>query len=706
LMILCVTGRLNKVKRRLRIENLECSGCAAKMEDLMLKIPGVTAASINMPDGILTLEGEGDVALETLRDLTRSVEPDVTVSPIEGAPRGSLPAEGGRDSAGREALSLAAAAALFAAAFFLEAYTGYAAAYLAAAYPVLKSAAKAFWARNYLNEFTLMSFASLAAIAIGKFPEAVSVMLFYRVGEFLQERAAGNSRRSIRALVASKPVSARLRRDWGEETVAPELVREGDIVVVRPGEKIPVDGEVIEGVSNADVSALTGESEPLVLSAGGRAYGGTLNISGLIAVRSSGDYKDSTAARIMDMVENAIAKKSKTERFITAFARYYTPAVAALAAVVAVVPPLLGFGDFSAWLYRALVMLVISCPCALVISIPLGYFGGIGAASRRGILVKGGGVFDAVTNVRKIFFDKTGTLTEGVFAVTEIDPAEGVSRDELARSAAMAESLSNHPIARSIADKFSGLADPGVSVSGGEEPGMGVSAVYGGESGKTTRLLAGNLKLMASHGVLAPQSSGAGAIVHVAEDGNYLGSITVSDRTRAASREAIERIRENGISDVYMLTGDREKTAAAVACELGLSGYRAELMPDGKVSAIGEMAGGELASCMFVGDGANDGPVLASVGTGVAMGGLGSEIAVEAADAVILDDSPARVADLLRISRFTRKVVGQNIFAAMSVKLAFMILGVFGVAGLWEAIFADVGVAILAVLNASRTFKI
>jgi Cd2+/Zn2+-exporting ATPase len=408
----------------------------------------------------------------------------------------------------------------------------------------------------------------------------------------------------------------------------------------------------------------------------------------------------------MDMVEHAIAKKSKTERFITAFARYYTPVVAALAAVVAVIPPLLGFGDFSVWLYRALVMLVISCPCALVISIPLGYFGGIGAASRKGILVKGGGVFDAVTNARKIFFDKTGTLTEGVFEVTEIDPAEGVSSDKLARCAAMAESLSNHPIARSIAHKFSGLVAPGAGVSGGEEPGMGVSAVYDDGKGHTARLLAGNLKLMASQGVSAPRSSGAGAIVHVAEDGNYLGSITVSDRTRAASRGAIERIRENGISDVYMLTGDREKTAAAVAGELGLSGYRAELMPDGKVDAIGEMAGGDLAFCMFVGDGANDGPVLASVGTGVAMGGLGSEIAVEAADAVILDDSPARVADLLRISRFTRKVVWQNIFAAMGVKLAFMILGVFGVAGLWEAIFADVGVAILAVLNASRTFKI
>ncbi|MDR2779577.1 MAG: heavy metal translocating P-type ATPase, partial [Synergistaceae bacterium] len=652
------------MKRRLRIENLECSGCAAKMEDLMLRIPGVTTASINMSDGILTLDCDGDVAIETLRELTRSVEPDVTVSPADDAPRG-VPADDGRDETKHEAISLVIAAAVFAAAFFLGHPAAYAAAYAVAAYPVLRSAAKTFWAGNYLNEFTLMSFASLAAIAIDKFPEAVSVMLFYRVGEFLQERAASNSRRSIKALAASKPAFARLRRGGAEEMTSPELVREGDIVIIRPGEKIPVDGEVIEGVSSADMSSLTGESEPVVLSAGDRAFGGALNIGGLIAVRSSGDFEDSTVARIMDMVENAISKKSKTERFITAFARYYTPAVVSLAAVVAVVPPLLGFGGFSAWLYKALVMLVISCPCALVISIPLGYFGGIGAASRRGILVKGGGVFDAVTNVKKIFFDKTGTLTEGVFTVTEIDPAGGVQRDELARSAAMAESLSNHPIARSIANKFSGLIEPNLNISGGEEPGMGVSAVYGA-SGKTTRLLAGNLKLMASRGISAPQSSGAGAIVHVAEDENYLGSITVSDRIRAESRNAIERIRENGIGDVFMLTGDREKTAEAVAGELNLSGYRAELMPDGKVAAIDEMAGGDLASCMFVGDGANDGPVLASVGTGVAMGGLGSEIAVEAADAVILDDSPSRVADLLRISRFTRKVVWQNIFAAMS----------------------------------------
>jgi Cd2+/Zn2+-exporting ATPase len=696
------------MKQSLRIENLDCSVCAAKLEDLMLKIPGVTVASINMPDGILTLEGDGNVALETLRALTKSVEPDVTVSPMEDA-SGAARSENGRegnDGVKREALSLAAAAILFAAALFLDIYPAYVIAYAAAAYPVLRSAAKTFWAGGYLNEFSLMSFASAAAIAIDKFPEAVSVMLFYRVGEFLQERAASNSRRSIKALAASKPVSARLRMNGGEETVAPELIRTGDVVVVRPGEKIPVDGVVIEGLSNADMSSLTGESEPVVLSAGSKVYGGTLNVSGLIALRSSGDYKDSTVARIMDMVENAIAGKSKTERFITAFARYYTPAVVFLAAVVAVAPPLLGLGDFSVWLYRALVMLVISCPCALVISIPLGYFGGIGAASRRGILVKGGGVFDAVTNVKKIFFDKTGTLTEGVFAVTEIDPAEGVSRDRLARSAAMAESLSNHPIARSIARKFAGLVDRGVSVSGGEEPGMGVSAVYGGEDGKTTCLLAGNMKLMTSRGVSASMTSGIGAVVHVAEDDKYLGSITVSDRIREASRGAIERIRENGIDDIYMLTGDRENTAAAVARELDLSGYRAELMPDGKVSAIGEMAGGDMASCMFVGDGANDGPVLASVGTGVAMGGLGSEIAVEAADAVILDDSPARVADLLRISRFTRRVVWQNIFVAMSVKLAFMLMGAFGVAGLWEAIFADVGVAILAVFNASRTFKI
>jgi Cd2+/Zn2+-exporting ATPase len=531
-------------------------------------------------------------------------------------------------------------------------------------------------------------------------------MLFYRTGEFFQELAAERARRSIKSLAEGKPAAARVRRAGGDEMTSPELVRKGDLVVVKPGEKIPIDGVVIEGTSTADMSPLTGESMPVPIAAGDLAYGGTLNMRGLILVESSGAFEDSSVARIMHMVENAIARKSKTERFVTVFARYYTPAVVGLAFAVAVIPPLLGFGEFSSWLYRALVMLVISCPCALVISIPLGYFGGIGAASRKGILVKGGGIFDAIHKVEKIFFDKTGTLTEGTFVVTQSNPAEGVSGEELAREAAIAESVSNHPVARSIISECSGFVRSGVTATGHEEHGMGVVAEYESEDGKTAAVIAGNVKLMKSHGVEAPDVSLPGAIVHVAKNGRYLGYIVVSDRMRKESPAAIKRIRENGIRDLYMLTGDTEHTASTVAGELELSDYRALLMPEGKVAAIQEIAGGDFSTCMFVGDGANDGPVLASVGVGVAMGGLGSEIAVEVADAVVLDDSPAKVAELLRISRFTRHVVWQNIIGSIGIKIIFIGLGAFGIAGLWEAIFADVGVAILAVLNASRTFRV
>ena len=694
--------------RRFRINNLCCPNCAARIEILMLDLPGVSSASINMIHGVLTLDGENDVAIEALTKITKSVEPDVTVSSIEdsGHEHSDHCHEHGETDVKKEMASLLLAAAVFAAALWHGGRTLYAVAYVLAAYPVLISVAKTIFTRNFLNEFFLMSFASLAAIAIGKFPEAVSVMLFYRTGEFFQELAASRARRSIKSLAEAKPTAARVRRDGGDEMVSPEMVREGDIVTVKPGEKIPIDGVVIEGSSSVDMSPLTGESVPVPISSGDRAYGGTVNADGLLLIKSSGAFEDSSVARIMHMVEDAVARKSKTERFVTTFARYYTPAVVALAAAVALLPPLLGFGDFSSWLYRALVMLVISCPCALVISIPLGYFGGIGAASRKGILVKGGGIFDAVRNVRKVFFDKTGTLTEGVFAVSHVAPAEGVSRDELIRAAAMAESLSNHPVARSITSEFAAFSAQDVAVNGREDAGMGVTAEYIAEDGKTAKVLAGNIKLMKAHGVAAAETSLPGAEVHVARNGVYLGSIVVSDRIREASADAIKIIRENGIDELYMLTGDTERVAAAVAGELGMTGYRASLMPEGKVEAIEEMAGLDFASCMFVGDGANDGPVLASVGVGVAMGGLGSEIAIEVADAVVLDDSPARIADLLRISKFTRRIVWQNIVASMGIKIVFIGLGAFGIAGLWEAIFADVGVAILAVLNASRTFRV
>lgn len=719
------------MKRRFRIHNLGCSACAAKMEGKILTLAGVSCASIDMGRKVLTLEDDGSVATETLAKIATSVEPDTRVEPLSDRHETEHDHEHGHgheyggENVKKEGVLLAVAAAAFVFTLLFGGnfsrmlngygeYALYAASYLLAALPVLQKASKSLFTKNFLNEFFLMSFASLAAIAIDKFPEAISVMLFYRIGELCQEWAATKSRGSIRALVEQKPTIARVMRNGEPVETRPEEVHEGDLVLVKPGEKIPIDGTVYNGVSRIDTSSLTGEHLPVSVDVGGAVYGGTVNLDGLIVVEASGSYEDSSVARVMELVENAIARKSPTERFITKFARYYTPAVVAVAALVAILPPLLSLGTFREWLYRALILLVISCPCALVISIPLGYFGGIGAASRKGILVKGGGVFDALHKVRSVFFDKTGTLTRGVFEVTAVDPADGISADELERNVALAETISNHPVARSILSSLGDRIPQGESVSGREEPGMGVVADLSGEG--EARVLAGNAALMEKYGVAHPEDTAVGAtIVHVAKlagtGKRYLGSVTVSDVVRTDAAAAIAEIRANGVERIYMLTGDRKPAAESIATALGVTDYRAGLMPDGKVRALSELldksgeSGGVMETAAFVGDGVNDGPVLATAGVGIAMGGLGSEVAIEISDAVILDDSPMRVAELLRISRFTRKVVWQNIVAAMGIKLLFMALGVFGLANLWEAIFADVGVALLAVLNATRTIK-
>ena len=715
------------MKRRFKIHNLGCSGCAAQMEGKILALAGVDCASIDVAQKILTIEDNGSVEVETLAKIARSVEPDTSVEALESSLRGEQTREhghehdheDGNDDVRREAALLVSAGIFFAfALLFGETFSHmlggygehalYGTAYVLSAYPVLRKAARSLFTKNFLNEFFLMSFASLAAIAIDKMPEAISVMLFYRVGELCQEWAASKSRGSIRALVEQKPTVARVMR--GDEPVDtnPEDVRKGDLILVKPGEKIPVDGVVHKGVSRVDTSSLTGEHLPASVDVGEAVYGGTVNIDGLIVVEASGSFEDSSVARVMEMVENAVARKSPTERFITTFARYYTPAVVAIAVAVALLPPLMSLGSYSEWLYRALILLVISCPCALVISIPLGYFGGIGAASKRGILVKGGGVFDVLQKVRSIFFDKTGTLTKGVFEVTETVPTEGVPSEELEETVALAETISNHPVARSILSSFGTRIPKGETASGREEPGMGVVASPSGDD--TIRIMAGNAALMEKYGVdYRKDIDAGGTVVHVARltgtEKRYLGHVVVSDVIRHDAAEAIADIRANGVGHIYMLTGDRESVAESVARTLGVTDYRAGLMPDEKVRALSELAPEAMEATAFVGDGVNDGPVLATAGVGIAMGGLGSEVAVEIADAVILDDSPMRVAELLRISRFTRKVVWQNIVAAMGIKILFMILGVFGLANLWEAIFADVGVALLAVLNATRTVR-
>ncbi|WP_302805826.1 heavy metal translocating P-type ATPase [Cloacibacillus porcorum] len=572
--------------------------------------------------------------------------------------------------------------------------------YLATGVPVLKTAFKALFKGDIFNEFTLMGGATLAAIAIGEMSEAVGVMLFYRLGEAFQERASANSRRSIKALLAQKPMTARLV--VGDKIVEkdPKEIVKGDIVQVLPGEIIPIDGHVVNGVSQIDASAITGESMPTAVSPGGEVHGGTLSLDGLLLVEAAGPFEDSTIARMLEMVQNAVERKSPTERFITRFSKWYTPAVFFLAAAVMTLPPLAGYGSWHEWIYRGLVLLVISCPCALVISIPLGYFGGIGAASKNGILVKGANVFDAVGNVDIAVFDKTGTLTYGRFRLAKTLPAQGVSERELLDTAALAENGSTHPVAKSIMAAAGERPVPaGASIT--QIPGKGMICRLGGDT-----VASGNAALMADFGVTAPEVGEHGTIVHVMKNGRYMGSMVVADEIRPESADTVAELRRLGIKGVYMLTGDRDDTAAAVAKELKLDGYKAELLPGDKVDALKDICRGDTKKTIYVGDGVNDGPVLVTSETGIAMGGFGSQVAVEVADAVILDDSPAKVADLLRIAKKTRAIVWENVVMALGVKGIFLIFGVAGLAGLWEAVFADVGVALLAILNSTRATRI
>ncbi|NCB22522.1 MAG: heavy metal translocating P-type ATPase [Deltaproteobacteria bacterium] len=589
----------------------------------------------------------------------------------------------------------------------------YALPYILCGYEVLSVGLKSILKGDFFNEFTLMGGATIAAIALGQLPEAVGVMLFYCVGEFVQERAAGRSRRSIKALLAARPsIAHEMLPDGTTRDVEPEALGPGSHILVRPGEKIPLDGAVLEGESQVDTSPLTGESVPQRIAPGSRVLAGTINLNAALRVEVTTAFADSSIARILEMVENAVARKAPTERFITRMARWYTPAVTGIALLVAVLPPLFGLGPFSQWIYRALVLLVISCPCALLISIPLGYFGGIGAASRRGILIKGGAVLDSLRDIRVAALDKTGTLTEGVFEVNAVLPAPGISEEELLAAAALAESRSNHPIARSVlrAAQNRGIATDDACLTGMEEmPGMGVVASIttntdAATATATTELLAGNAALLTSRGLTPVEVNIPGSVVQVAKGGKLLGALVVADRLKPQSPQAIEALRHLGVQHIAMLTGDREEQARPVAQQLKLDSLRAGLLPEDKAGALEAL--GPVKNTIFVGDGINDAPVLATAGVGVAMGGLGAEAAIETADVVILDDNPARLPELLRIARRTRAIVWQNIVMALGIKGLFMALGIVGLSGLWEAVFADVGVALMAVLNAARAGKI
>ena len=568
--------------------------------------------------------------------------------------------------------------------------------YLLVGYDVLRKAVLGIVHGQLLDENFLMTIATIGAMVIREYPEAVFVMLFYQVGELFQSIAVGRSRRSITALMDICPEEARVERDGMEAVVSPDEVAVGEIIVIRPGEKIALDGVVIEGSSGINTVSLTGESAPRDVSVGDEVVSGCVNGAGLLRVRVTKPFGESTVSRILELVEHSSTVKSRTENAVTKFARVYTPAVVGIAVLLAVIPTLIT--RETRWIYSALVFLVVSCPCALVISVPLSYFAGIGAASKQGILIKGANYLEALADVDTVAFDKTGTLTEGTFRVSGVFPAGDLPAERLLALAAAAERNSNHPIARSLGDAAGDAAESITIHSVEELAGMGVRAVANGST-----VLVGNARLLTTNGVALPDDElpAIGTVVYVAVDGIYAGAVVISDVCKPDSADAMRKLRASGVRRLVMLTGDREAVAASVSTDLGLSEYRAELLPAAKVEAVETLLAEKRGTLVFVGDGTNDAPVLARADVGIAMGAFGSDAAIEAADVVLMDDKPSSLIRLFRIARRTRRIVWENIVFALAVKIGFLVLNVF-VPNMWAATFADVGVAVIAILNASR----
>jgi Cd2+/Zn2+-exporting ATPase len=579
-------------------------------------------------------------------------------------------------------------------------------AYLLSGWNVLNSAGRNILRGKIFDENFLMTVATLGAIAIHKLPEAVGVMLFFKVGELFQDFAIGRSRKSIKALLEIRPDYANINENGDVKKVAPETVAVGNIIIVKPGEKIPLDGEIIEGNSQIDTSAITGESVPRSVRIGERVLAGTINQTGVLTVKVTKLFGESSISRILELVENASSKKAETEKFITKFAKIYTPFVVFSSLAVALIPPLFIAGATDAdrflWIYRALVLLVISCPCGLVISIPLGYFGGIGGAAKRGILVKGSTFLDTLTEVKTVVFDKTGTLTKGVFKVAKVVTKNGFTEAELIAIAAKIESQSNHPIAKSIREVYGKKIDDSEVKDYEEIAGHGIRAKLDNQV-----VLAGNDRLLHRENIAHDVCNLEGTVVHLAVDNRYAGYILIGDEIKEDAAQAIFNLKKLGVEQIVMLTGDNQAVAESVAKNLGLDSYLAGLLPEGKVEAIEKILAqsGKNRKVVFVGDGINDAPVIARADVGIAMGGLGSDAAIETADVVIMTDAPLKVAEAIEIATKTNNIVWQNIIFAMLIKGVFIALGTFGVATMWEAVFADVGVALAAIFNATRVLK-
>lgn len=689
---------------RLRISGIDCANCAAKVERGVSTVEGIEAANLDFTGQKLyiTYQGEApdDATYDAVVKRVQELEPNVEVSRDVPSDESHVH-DHGPFLTKMKKIQYSIGGVAFISAFFLPSsieLISFALAYFLIGWDVLRNAIRNIRQGQVFDENFLMVIATVGAFLIGEYPEAVAVMLFYQVGEFFQHRAVDQSRKSIAELMDIRPETATLENG---QTISPLQVKVGQRILVRPGEKIPLDGTILEGEAFIDTVALTGESVPRRVRTNDTILAGTINTDGRLLIQVDRLYSESTVAKILDLVENASRHKAPTEKFITRFARVYTPAVVGIATLLAVLPPLFVTGaTWEDWIYRALVFLVISCPCALVISIPLGFFSGIGAASKRGILVKGGNHLEALQQLDTVVFDKTGTLTEGVFEVTELRPV-GCSDEELLKVATLVEQHSNHPIAKSIQRTYASYGEVTESVQEYREvAGSGVVGRFG-----TDTIRAGNARWFNELGYETLDQTADGTYIHVARNDTYLGYIRIADHIKDSTVEALARLKALGVKKTIILTGDRLATAEVIGRQIGIDEVAAELLPDQKVEQLElilKQADGKVA---FVGDGINDAPVLTRADVGIAMGGLGSDVAIEAADIVLMTDEPKQLVEAIDIARATRKIVYQNIFFALGVKAVFLLFGAFGFATMWEAVFADVGVTVLAVLNAMRILK-
>jgi Cd2+/Zn2+-exporting ATPase len=702
-------------EKEFELEGLNCSNCALKIEDQVKKIEGMEKVELNFATSTLKVAAEESrlqKIKEELQQISDRIEPGVKVKDKGKSKNQKVEAESSLRSYLWQkrnifigtlffilALSFAHLDTFTETIFSSVALPAYIAAYFLIGYPVLKAALLNIGRGQIFDENFLMVIATLGAFGIQEYPEAVAVMLFYMIGELFQERAVNNSRRSIKDLMDIQAEYANLIKDDEIIKVGPDRLKIGDLIAVKAGEKIPVDGEIVSGETALETSALTGESLPKDVAEGDQVLSGMINLNKLITVKVTKEYKDSTVKKILELVENASSKKAPTEQFISKFARYYTPFVVLTAVLVATLPPLFTGAAFSQWFYRALIFLVVSCPCALVVSIPLGFFGGIGLASKNGILVKGGNYLEALNELDTIVFDKTGTLTKGDFKVTEVNIHSQYNREEILKIAAEVEQFSNHPIAKSIVEAAADYKIHSADTDYQEISGAGIKAIL-----NNNQILAGNERLMQKNKIDYKKAKSTGTVVYLAQNGKFLASIIISDQLKEDAVTAVSSLKDLGIKNLTMLTGDNNLSAAEVASKLGLDNYYAELLPDQKVEKVEELL--QISKKLaFVGDGINDAPVLARSDLGIAMGGLGSDAAIEAADVVLMTDEPSKIVTALKIAAKTKTLVWQNIILALSIKAVVMILSIFGMASMWAAVFADVGVALMAVFNVMRILK-